>query len=512
MALNGSWFKVTPSKTRGFEAYEAQHPRSTMVLFSNVTRTPLAALVFLPAPDPVTHQPSTTLSVLTAREPNSAQGSSGSSVSSGSSGVHFQGLLNRADQAFQFTICNLNVDGLINFNILHTPHRVAEVDPGPTYGINQVNELRPNQCYTIPVDQRTGQEMILSGLVQDRQGQKVALTVGEDEHKEVSQRRGLYFHLSVCAQSDCPSLVDRFREGTTWKCVSHFVRKVPVPKTKGVPRRLIGLDRLEGFDPSAEEDVAPVVLEEQRETLRRVDTIPMGGDDNDLMGEDAEEEDNPDDGGFMLFGAQPDRYYHQSATRGSATRGPVSDPRVNLACACAAAPQTAAGSASFHTAAPLAAASSAAASSAASAAASSVAGLDVGKSQAGKLTYGRAVEVRSGFTGKEYAYEAASAPVTLGLSICPGLQFLPLPDVSALLQAELEEWMKNQGQALIAALRQVFKSENCVVDLEHPPDTIILQCGHQCLHSSNVRGITKCPLCREPVMAFLREDGSPVGS
>jgi hypothetical protein len=195
-----------------FESYKAVYARSTMVLFSRQTRTPLAALT-LKADDVGC------LSMLTGRP---------SPV--GESDPYFQGMLNMPDQTFTFTISNLSDQGMINFNILHTPHRVSAVNPGPSYGINEVNELHENQSYTIPADQRSNRRMILTGKTKTVRDPKtsmekqVVVTVKESE-AHPDKPTGLYFYLSVVPDESCKSLVDKFAEGTVWKVAMGFVRR-----------------------------------------------------------------------------------------------------------------------------------------------------------------------------------------------------------------------------------------------------------------------------------------------
>jgi hypothetical protein len=139
-----------------------------------------------------------------------------------------------------------------------------------------------------------------------------------------------------------------------------------------------------------------------------------------------------------------------------------------------------------------------------------VAPVDVGRTQAGELSYGEHVDVRSGFTGHDYAYEQASEPTVLCMSIWEGMQFLPMPSnaVNEALASEVQEWIENEGKALIESLNAIFKTETCVIDLESEADTVICTCGHQCLHHSNVRGnLRHCPMCRSPITAFVRADG-----
>ncbi len=113
----------------------------------------------------------------------------------GSTDPHFQGMFSLPNQPVELTIVNLRSEGPINFNVLHTPHRVSEVDPGPAYGINAVNELRPGECYTIPCDQRTNKAMILAGETKRDKatGAERAVSVKEAE----AAGGGLHFFLSV---------------------------------------------------------------------------------------------------------------------------------------------------------------------------------------------------------------------------------------------------------------------------------------------------------------------------
>lgn len=117
------------------------------------------------------------------------------------------------------------------------------------------------------------------------------------------------------------------------------------------------------------------------------------------------------------------------------------------------------------------------------------------------------VFIQVGVTGKEYAYEYPSAPAVVCLSLYPEMKFLPLEDLEAQLAAEIEEWVSNQGKALIEALTAIYKSDTCVIDLESPADTVIIQCGHQCLNHKNAKDLKKCPMCRGSVASFIRADG-----
>ena len=88
------------------------------------------------------------------------------------------------------------------------------------------------------------------------------------------------------------------------------------------------------------------------------------------------------------------------------------------------------------------------------------------------------------------------------------MKFLPLTDTIELdLEAEIKEWVENEGKALIESLNAVFKSDTCVIDLESEADTIVCTCGHQCINHSNTKNLRNCPMCRQRIGAFVRADG-----
>ena len=113
-------------------------------------------------------------------------------------------------------------------------------------------------------------------------------------------------------------------------------------------------------------------------------------------------------------------------------------------------------------------------------------------------------EVLTGFTGKEYAYEYPSDAAVLSLSIYEDMKFMPLHDNKDMINEEIESWIKEEGKTILDSLNAIYKSDTCVIDLESPADTVICQCGHQCVNYKNISTITKCPLCRAPVVTFIK--------
>jgi len=504
MTVDSQFFKLIKYQDKGalrYEGYKSCYARSTMILFSKTSHTPLAALVFHAEDNGV-------LSLLSARP-----------SPKNSTDHYFQGVLNTPNQVFHFSIINLNDDGFINFNILHTPHRVSEVDPGPAFGINQVNELKPNQGYTIPVDQRTKRAMVLAGLTKKQDdGTTAPMTVEETESK-TEKKEGLYFYLSVVASAICPSLIAKFAEGTLWKCADHFVRKVnaPVQKSFGNQmyiREMGSSDSMDGFS-------APLSRGSgggrgpSRGTSSSGRNLERSSGRNSSNGNFWQRAQVSNNGGrgvprnavFRDVSQQSD-----SVSRSISSEGDARDAR-----------DTSSGNFGSENVLMLSASANVSTNTSDILETSSGSvgseedvqmqntelfeSFDVGTTQAGKLSYGRQQEVVSGVTGLDYAYEHPSEPTVLCLSLHPSLKFHPLPDITAIIEEEFKEWLENEGKALIAALTAVYKSDTCCIDLDSPADTIICQCGHQCVNHNNVEGLTKCPMCRGTIAALVRADG-----
>jgi hypothetical protein len=70
---------------------------------------------------------------------------------------------------------------------------------------------------------------------------------------------------------------------------------------------------------------------------------------------------------------------------------------------------------------------------------------------------------------------------------------------------DIKDWLDNESKLLIKSLERVYRSETCVIDLESPADTVIVQCGHQCINHANVGNLKNCPVCRSPVVSFVRD-------
>lgn len=534
------------------ESYKAVYARSTMVLFSRKTHTPLAALT-LKADDVGC------LGMFTARPPPPQNKDT----------AHFQGMLNMPNQLFTLTISNLSDLGMINFNILHTPgYRVSTVDPGPAFGINEVNELHPNQSYTVQADQRNNCRMILAGktkaVVQGEETKPVSVR----ESEQGSEHKGLYFYLSVVADRACQPLVTKFAEGTIWKVVPGFVRQTTRFVTRPTNMSMLAERSSNmflrgaphaGIHESRNDLLEDSILQDEEESIDSFDA-QIGA---------AEPFGSPFEGVSFRFaaldgmagsGAPPRREIPFEQERGS-SRGlmpPGSAPRQRMSqeyysppaaaavpIAAAAAPPPA-GSAlrqrmyrEYHSPPSQAVAPPTVAAAAPSTSdhlppslqveaaavpptlksfirspASEPKGsigtshVDVGSTQAGELRYGEQINVSAGYTGHEYDYDHPSEPTVLCLSIWHEMEFFPLPDINDELSIQVKEWLENEGKNLIEALNAIYTTDTCVIDLESEPDTIICTCGHQCINAKNVsKSLKKCPMCRNYISAFVRADG-----
>jgi len=130
------------------------------------------------------------------------------------------------------------------------------------------------------------------------------------------------------------------------------------------------------------------------------------------------------------------------------------------------------------------------------------------ESHAAAVAAGRRVEVHSVETGRMYAFDRPSAPCILGLSVAPALCLLPehlslLPELIEEAKASIVALMQGKVADLLAGTK-VFKEDECVLCLDEQPDTVLLTCGHQCLHGACAAGLTRCPVCRNSISAAIR--------
>ncbi|CAH6418146.1 Hypothetical protein HVR_LOCUS21 [uncultured virus] len=442
MSLDSKYFKVIGTKKAGNDYYKVIKPLgSSMILFSGVDGTPLAALHL------IYKGPHDAKSLIVKRQRGKTD---------------FQGVITKDGDHFSLVISNLTGLGMINFNIMKNDSKVVDVDPGTAKGgVNQVNELNERQSYEILCDQKDNRLFILNSAKKAGGGK---VTVGEAEKD--AEEQSAKFWLSVVAQVNKPELVSKF-QNTYWACVDAFCIKDPIKE--------------------------PVITSV---------SSPSGYYGGGYRGERnyfAREGCALESFGTLVEGIGPN-VRSKGATRGAALeRTSVSKGVQNLSSTASLededeeendtetfGPLTGQSCALFGTS------------------------IDdiVDNSWAAKIGGGRKIEVRSGFTGKTYAFDNHSTPCTLGLSVAKNLVFYDAPpdeDLMITAQSMLDEMEKQQYEQLRAALTKVYESDQCVVCLEDDktPDTIFYACGHQCCHKNCLGTQTKCPLCRLHITARL---------
>mmetsp|Transcript_63242 Transcript_63242/g.137564 ORF Transcript_63242/g.137564 Transcript_63242/m.137564 type:complete len:529 (-) Transcript_63242:28-1614(-) len=115
---------------------------------------------------------------------------------------------------------------------------------------------------------------------------------------------------------------------------------------------------------------------------------------------------------------------------------------------------------------------------------------------------------------EKFDFDRRGASATLSLAVQDELQLCE--DTTAEVEADeqhlrqrLENLVETRTEELLGDVQgsAVFATAECVVcmDVSPPPDTVLYQCGHQCVHLRCVQGarLRRCPLCRSPIVALL---------
>ncbi|KAH3761871.1 RNA polymerase Rpb1, domain 1 [Pelomyxa schiedti] len=536
--LDATYFQVIEERREGewvYQAYRPVYPERTMVLFScgeGQMGQPLAAFTMcIEAGNRRGYGSGSSTGggariLMTKRErpPPDILGADADNTS------YFQGLFSADNQEFSMAISNLThfsqdgKIGYINFNILHTAHQVREVDPGPEWGVNQVNEIRPSQSYKIESDQRNNRSLKLVGATRTNSfGVVEKLTVQEDEEQargRVGQNtQGTYFHLSVLGSSKFPEMADLFRQ-TKWKCVDVFVRRVYSPQPRLEEKRM-----------RAREENHIMACQQ---TLSDTSSLATGGSPQ-FWG-------NSFEGGMQRESAKmaspstPTCFFMQSVqpTSTSATMNavgacappssmptptpafmPQSQTLPTLPVVRHAARRVSSVSADIleeeaespHStkSADFFAVEEGSIESKEST--STVDMAVVNATQTGTLAQGeRVISVHTSSTGYTYFYDFPSEPCIIGLSIWTAMTeigIVPPAELRTLAATLLSEFMTQANRPLVDSLTKKFKSDECVLCLDVGPDLLFLQCGHQCCHlaCTLANPPQACPLCRGRIAA-----------
>ncbi len=132
----------------------------------------------------------------------------------------------------------------------------------------------------------------------------------------------------------------------------------------------------------------------------------------------------------------------------------------------------------------------------------------IDQSYAATVDTGRHIQENIGYTGVDYDFEQPSVPCILGLSICENVAFYSSPNKDWIMASAfpiIDDYIANNAKIYVDKLKKVYKEENCCICLEEEPDTVIYQCGHQCLHKSCMsENVDSCPLCRGHITAQIK--------
>jgi len=483
--LDSDVFRADRESSRdNYQAYVCRY--STMILFSDKTRTPLAALSLVPGK---------TAKGLLTRRPDG----------------NFQGMLDKDGAEFQWCFSNLLPNGHLSFQIFEGKD---EVRP-----INQVNAVKAQQSYLIPCDQRTKKAMKIQVKKKKEEDGGGHISINEAESKDGVG--SLKFNCIVNPESGNKL----FDEGTVWQCVPGFVLKEerPVMKSRGyggVPLALAAARPMAasgyaieeggfsfgGSDSGIREGFMPPPIERLDESNTRLESsakkFKKGGPRSKwrnwfggsrgaeavpaalVVRQNSRGGNNVDDA-LVALSRQSDAVVEksmvpeeeESADGALFAEEPMPQYRSLSLGGPAAAPEP-----------------------------SPLPPLDIGKTAAVDLAYGdKEIEVKSTTVELNINYEVSAAPCKITMSLWEDM-WLREPNFKELFAAEIDDLVKNQGQNLLKALKQIFKSSECVIDLESPADTVLLQCGHQCINHANAKGLDKCPLCRSHITAMVKAE------
>jgi len=468
ITLNTKYFQTINTKKHGEFEYTVYKPLGNpMILYSKKDGTALASL----------H-----LRCQDNNYQNDQKGNRGKALitkrpKQSSFHCDFQGLIDRDGQEFELVITNLTNKGWINFNILKKNKTIKEVNPG---GLNEVNELRPFESYSVQCDQATNCTLVLNAIKKNTGSGTVNVTVGEDE-SQGSKPTGTYYYLSVVPESGKKDLVELYKE-TIWACSDVFaIRKKLVQVQYLCNNRLMMTEPL-GFNILGNSDVRSMRgmgsigeinlpdlydnMEPRRDGLVDPRMSTTGNYESLLYEEscDSDDMDLKEDTRQCMF--IPESMLQTKSLGGNSFKNLNQKKLIS------------------H---------------------------DIIKdSMASSVSSGRKITVNSSESNMEYNYEASSVPCVIGLSISPGLVFHA--DATNLLEIGktiIEDMISNESKNLLAELTTIYEEDSCVICLEGkedglPVDSVFYQCGHKCCHDRCGSKLTKCPLCRKHIGAHIK--------
>ena len=429
--------------------YTCVSPRSTMVLFSVKNREPLVALVVLNGEGPSP--------LLTARAPLPADNTD-----------RFQAIFlqdENNEAVLQFAVVNLSCSSSIGFTIKRTRQGESSV-------VNTVNVVPPRKAHTVKSDRATQRTMVVKGKSHTDGS---IITVAQDDKEAPINQQGCSFSVAISPEANS-RLCHIFSQGTVWKPVRYLVasldREERRPPADQWASRSFGAPSA----PPAEMMREGVGFTVSRDAWMN---LPLGGMST----------------GFGS-GQLPSESLLYGQSNGLSFGASLSPPNSRgLTATLNSASSSFGGGFSFG-------ASSSPPilpNSQWNQGRENERKVDVGSTQVADIAFGDKVELHTSLSHTRINDQLVSAPMTLGISIGT---FDMDPSHWDMNYNDVVESFTRYGEPIVSIAR-VFKSDVCIIDLESPADTVIAQCGHQCVNSKNTLGLKTCPMCRASIVAFI---------
>ena len=378
----------------------------------------------------------------------------------------FQAITTKDNEAIEFVITN-TTESYINFNLMKCDENVTSVNPG---GLNQVNELRPLESYTVKSDQTLGNRILklISHKTSDGKNTKLKDEIKTEKQEQV----GSYLFLSIVPKLG-ESLCQRFTE-TFWKPVDYFVIKTisKTPKYTSSLESFNGsLNELEGIANAGASYMQLSALNsddtlyygrsrgssssgnniqrggyEKQSSIKKLLSIPLKKASKSMLSNSDDEE-------------EEDEYIQLSANKSKSIKHSRSKPTTNQIME------------------------------------SKVANISVGE---------EIINVSSQETDIMYDYDKSSKPCVLGLSVMEGFKLNVLTDeqIKNEIIELIKTYLNNTYTELISQMK-IYNSDSCCICLSEEPDTIFYRCGHACIDSGCMKKMDKCPICRQNIAATV---------
>ena len=137
----------------------------------------------------------------------------------------YQMIFGNDSTEMEFILTNLCYEGYIKIDIMKDDRKIVETDPG---GLNQVNEVRPLESYSVRADfTNDNRQIIVKKSVKESTGEHVSLK--DDESAPKGEKIGGLLYITVTAREGIPDLLEYFKE-TYWVVPDYVLIKHNAPK------------------------------------------------------------------------------------------------------------------------------------------------------------------------------------------------------------------------------------------------------------------------------------------